>query len=67
MPGAHHQHQFVELIHNARASYFFQSEYVVETFRSIESHLISINLKTAVEYTPANKNQHKLDKENCVM
>jgi len=24
----------------------------------------SINLKTAVEYIPANKNQHKLDKEN---
>jgi len=26
-----------------------------------------IILKTAVEYIPANKNQHKLDKENCVM
>jgi len=24
-------------------------------------------LKTAVEHIPANKNQHKLDKENCVM
>jgi len=23
-----------------------------------------MNLKTAVEYIPANKNQHKLDKEN---
>jgi hypothetical protein len=26
-----------------------------------------INLKTAVEYIPANKNQHKLDKVNWVM
>jgi hypothetical protein len=25
------------------------------------------NLKTAVEYIPANKNQHKLDKVNWVM
>ena len=24
-------------------------------------------LKTAVEYIPANKNQHKLDRENWVM
>jgi TnpA family transposase len=24
----------------------------------------SLNLKTAVEHIPANKNQHKLDKEN---
>jgi hypothetical protein len=28
---------------------------------------VLIILKTAVEYIPANKNQHKLDKENCVM
>jgi len=27
----------------------------------------SIILKTAVEYIPANKNQHKLDKVNWVM
>ena len=33
----------------------------------LESGEEQINLKTAVEYIPANKNQHKLDKENCVM
>jgi hypothetical protein len=28
---------------------------------------MNMNLKTAVEYIPANKNQHKLDKVNWVM
>ncbi len=32
-----------------------------------ERDLDAIILKTAVEHIHANKNQHKLDKENCVM
>ncbi len=34
-------------------------------YRFMKYHMFeSLNLKTAVEHIPANKNQHKLDKEN---
>jgi hypothetical protein len=35
--------------------------------RILLHYQLPIILKTAVDHIPANKNQHKLDKENCVM